>query len=82
MSAQDTSVSQPTSVCKHRNLSFSLSPEIPAGVDEVEVPETTARSPEVFSDQRSPDAAEQKQTEQVPPERDDGQQLQEREGAD
>ena len=82
MSAQDTSVSLPTPDCKHRNLTFSLCPEIPAGVDEVEVPETTAGSPEVFSDQRSADVAAERQTEQVPAERDDGQQLQEGEGED
>ena len=82
MSSQDTSVSQPTPACKHRNLNSSLRPPLPAGVDAVEVPATTARSEEVLSDQRSPDAAEQKQTEQVPPERHDGQQLQEGESPD
>ena len=82
MSSQDTSVSQPTPACKHRNLNSSLRPPLPAGVDAVEVPATTARSEEVLSDQRSADAAEQKQTEQVPPERDDGQQLQEGESPD
>ena len=82
MSAQDISVSQPTPVWKHRNLHFSLGPPLPAGVDEVEVPETPARSQEVFSDQRSADAPAEKQPEQVPAERDDGQQLQEGEGED
>ena len=75
MSAQDISVSQPTPVCQHRNLHFSLRPPLPAGVDEVEVPETTAGSKEVLSDEHSPDAAAEKQSEQVPTERDDGQQL-------
>ena len=82
MSTQDTSVSQHTPVCKHRNLHFSLRSSLPAGVDEVEVPETPARSQEVLSDQRSADAPAEKQLEQVPSERDDGQQLQEGEGED
>ena len=64
------------------NILFSVCPPVSGGVDEVEVPETTAGSQEVFSHQRGAMAAAEEQSEQVPAERHDGEQLQEGENPD
>ena len=64
------------------NIFFSVCPPVSGGVDEVEVPETTAGSQEVFSHQRGATTAAEEQPEQVPAERHDGEQLQEGENPD
>ena len=69
------SVSSTSPPCQHNNTHFSFRPPLPGRVDEVEVPEATAGSEEVFFDERGETPPAENQTQQVQAQRHDGEQL-------